>query len=185
MNQSKIPVRYARALFLLGKEKKNLDKLSEDINLLAVFFENTPSLILWMRSPIIKMQQKKDLFHKHFEGQLNPETLKFVDLIISKNRENFFPGIFRNFMHFYKTDAGIKTLILTTAYKVDDLIKQRISHNFAQKTKFRHEFVTKVKPSLIGGFLLQVDDSLYDGSLATELKRLKKELTGQIIEETI
>ncbi len=185
MDQSKIPVRYARALFLLGKEKNILDKLAEEITLLAGFFETTPLLVPWLRSPVIKMQQKKDFFRKQFEGRLSEITLKFTDLVIIKKRERHFPEIFRNFIHFHKTDAGIKTLILTTAFEVDESMKQKVSLGFDKKNQKRHELVTRVKPSIIGGFMLQTDDLLYDASLATELKRLKKELTGQIMETAV
>jgi F-type H+-transporting ATPase subunit delta len=178
MNQSKIPVRYARGLFLLGKEKKILDKLAEDIMLLSSFFENTPSLDDWLRSPVIKTQGKKDLFRNQFEGELSEETLGFLDLVINKKRERFFPGIFRNFIRLYKEEAGIKTLVLTTAVKIDDTIKQKLSLIFSLKDKTKHEFITRIKPSIIGGFMVQVDDLLYDASLATELKRIKKKLTG-------
>ena len=184
MNQSKIPVRYARALFLLGKEKNILDKLAEEVKLLADFFDNTPALIPWLRSPVIKMQQKKDLFRKQFKGRLSELTLNFTDLVINKKRERHFPEIFRNFIHFYKTDAGISTLVLTTASEVDESIKNKVSLGFDSKNQKRHEIITRVKPSIIGGFMLQIDDLLYDASLATELKRLKKELTGQLMEET-
>jgi len=185
MDQSKIPVRYARALFLLGKEKNILDRLAEDIKLLAEFFESTPSVTPWLRSPVIKMQQKKDAFRKQFKGRLSEITLKFTDLVITKKRERHFPGIFRNFIHLHKTDAGIKTLVLTTAFEVDESIKQKVSLGFDKKNKAGHELVTRVKPSIIGGFMLQTDDLLYDASLATELKRLKKELTGQVMEVAV
>lgn len=178
MNQSKIPVRYARGLFLLGREKKILDKLAGDIMMLSSFFENTPSLDDWLRSPVIKTQGKKDLFRSQFEEEFTDETLDFLDLVISKKRERFFPGIFRNFIRLYKEEAGIKTLVLTTAVKIDDTIKQKLSLVFSDKGKSGHEFITRIKPSMIGGFMVQIDDLLYDASLATELKRMKKKLTG-------
>ncbi len=185
MNQSKIPVRYARALFLLGKEKGIMENLEEDVKQLSAFFENIPDIIPWLRSPIIKMQDKKDLFHKQFRGQLTETSLAFIELVISKKREQYFPGIFRNFLTLQKADAGIKTLVLTAAIDVDEELKQKISSIFGQKHNIRYELNTRVKPSILGGFMIQSDDDLYDASLATELKRLKKELTGQVREQTI
>lgn len=182
MDQSKIPVRYAKALFLLGKEKGILDELSAEIRKLAGFFENLPTLIPYLRSPLVRMQVKKDLFRINFKDPLSEVTLRFVDLVISKNREIYFPDIFRNFIRLHKEDAGIKTLVLTTAVEIDDVTEQQVSLCFAQKSKSAHELVTRVKPSIIGGFMLQTDDLLYDASLATELKRMKKELTGVILE---
>ncbi len=184
MDQSKIPVRYGKALFLLGKEKGILEELYREIQMLAEFFQNTPAVAPYLKSPLIKMQTKKDLFSKHLKDALSDVTLRFIDLVISNKRERYFPDIFRNFIQFYKADAGIKTLVLTTAVEMDDAMKRMVSLSFDKKNNVRHELVTRVKPSLIGGFMLQADDMLYDASIATELKRLKKELTGQVLEKT-
>jgi F-type H+-transporting ATPase subunit delta len=86
--------------------------------------------------------------------------------VINQKRERFFPDIFRNFLDFHKADAGIKTIILTTAMHVDKEIKQKISQRFTQgRSNLEHELQTRVKPSIIGGFMLQVDDVLYDAPL--------------------
>jgi F-type H+-transporting ATPase subunit delta len=180
MNQSKIPVRYAKALFLLGKEKGILDSLSKEVGLLADFFVKTPFLMPWLRSPIMKMDEKKILLRRQFEGKVSPVIFKFTDLVINQKRERFFPDIFRNFLDFHKADAGIKTIILTTAMHVDKEIKQKISQRYTREDSLEHELQTRVKPSIIGGFMIQVDDVLYDATIATEIKRLNKELTGQL-----
>ncbi len=185
MDQSKIPVRYGKALFLLGKEKGILDELYGQIKMLSEVFENTPEIIPYLISPLIKMQTKKDLFLKYFKDDLADVTLKFVNLVISKKRERYFPEIFRNFIRLYKSDAGIKTLVLTTAFEIDQTLRQNVSLSFDKRNKGRHELVTRVKPSIIGGFMLQTDDMLYDASIANELKRLKKELTGQVVEKAL
>lgn len=180
MNQSKIPVRYAKALFLLGKEKGVLSNLSQEAGQLAKFFAETPVLMTWLRSPVIKIEEKKELFHSRFEGQFSQLLLRFIDLVITKKRERHFPDMLRNFLNYQKADAGIKTLTLTTAVEVDDVFRQKVSQLFVQKDT-GIEMVSKIKPSLIGGFTVQVDDTLYDASLATEIKRLNKELTGQLM----
>jgi F-type H+-transporting ATPase subunit delta len=182
MNESKIPVRYARALFLTGKEKKILKTLAGDITLLSEFFEKTPAVISWLRSPAISAQERKDFFREAFGNRLSETTMRFIDLVISMKRERYFMRIFRNFLQLYKDEAGIKTLILTTATEVDEVTGQRLSLMFEDKgkDKQKNELVTRVKPSIIGGFMLQIDDMLYDASVATELKQLKKELTRQL-----
>ena len=183
MNDSKIPVRYARALFLAGKEKKMLEKIAADINIFMKFYEKTPSLVPWLRSPIISTREKKDLLRQHFKSRLSGITLKFIDLVLTRKRERYFPDIFRNFIHFHKVEAGIKTLVLTTATEIDEVTAQNLSLRFEKEGKPRNELVKKVKPSIIGGFMLQIDDILYDASVLTELKMLKKELVRQFREE--
>lgn len=180
MNQSKIPVRYSKALFLSGREKGIHGKLYDEVRLLSGFFEQVPVLMPWLRSPAIKMHEKKDLFRKQFGKHLSEITYRFLDLVISKKREEYFPDIFRDFIHLYKTDAGIKTITLTTAWEVDETIRQKVESIYQRKGVGGQEIVTRVKPSIIGGFMIQENDLLYDASISTELSRLKKELTAQI-----
>jgi F-type H+-transporting ATPase subunit delta len=185
MNESKIPVRYARALFLSGKDKEMLEKIADDIAIFMEFYEKTPSLVPWLRSPLISTSEKKDLLRQHFKSRLSEFTLKFIDLVLTKRREKYFPEIFRYFIHLYKTEAGIKTIILTTAVEIDEATARNLSLRFEEEGKPPNEIIRKVKPSIIGGFMLQIDDSLYDGSVSTELANLKKELTAQVQEDTI
>ena len=184
MNESKIPVRYAKALFLIGKEKAMLEKLSGDVTVLLEFYKNTPAIVPWLRSPIISSQEKKELLRAQFDGQLSEVALRFIDLVITKKRERYFLRIFRNFLDLYKADAGIKTLVITTATPIDEIISQKLSLKFKEKDRPPNELVTRIKPSIIGGFMLQIDDLLYDASISNELKQLKRELTRQVREET-
>ncbi len=184
MNQGKVPLRYAKALFLKGKEENMLQELSEDIKILSSFFENSPSVISWLRSPIININEKKDFFRQQLNGQLSDTSFKFIDLVIKNKREKYFPAILKKFINFQENDAGIKILILTTAIDIDEALKQKIYKSFEKKYNSRIHLITRVKPSILAGFIIQIDDLLYDASLATELKKLKKKLTGQVREET-
>ncbi len=180
MNESKIPVRYAKALFLIGKEKGILDLLAGDITMLSDFFEKTPALMPWLRSPVIKIKDKLNFLHSQFDSQITEYTTRFVHLVINKKRERYFPDMFRDFIQFYKADAGIKTFVLTTATEIDASIKQKLNQGLKRKDMPDHELITRVKPLILGGFMLQADDMLYDASVSTSLKKLKKELTTQI-----
>jgi F-type H+-transporting ATPase subunit delta len=181
MNQSKIPVRYAKALFLLGKEKGMLAGIAEEVSMVERFINGTPSLIPWMKSPAVKQSEKKSLFRRQFNSQVSPAVMKFIELIIDKQRERFLPDILRNFLLFQKAEAGIKTVILTTAIDPDEEIKQKVMLHFNKHFNKGFELVSKVKKSIVGGFTIQVDDLFYDASMLTQIKRLKTELTGQIV----
>ncbi len=184
MNQVKIPLRYAKALFIKGIEENMLQELSEDIKILSSFFENSPSVISWLGSPIIDIKEKNDFFRQKLNGQLTDTSFKFIDLVIRNKREKYFPAILKKFIKFQENDAGIKILILTSAIEIDEALKQRISKIFEKKYNSRIHLFTRVNPSIMGGFIIQTDDLLYDASLATELKRLKKELTRQVMEKS-
>jgi F-type H+-transporting ATPase subunit delta len=180
MNHSKIPVRYAKALFLLGKEKGMLAGIAEEVGMVESFISGTPYLISWLNSPAVKLSDKKKLFRKQFHSRVSPPVMKLIDLVIDKQRERFLPEILRNFMLFQKAEAGIKTVILTTAIDPDEELKQKVRLHFSKNLDSGFELVTRVRESIIGGFTIQIGDLFYDASVLAQLKRLSKELTGSV-----
>jgi F-type H+-transporting ATPase subunit delta len=104
MNQSKITVRYAKAFIALGKEKNFLPEFHQDAELVASVCSSSTDFILLLESPVIKTSQKINAIQKVFSGKVNDLTLKFLMLIAQNKREIYIPGIFRNFLDYYRKD---------------------------------------------------------------------------------
>ena len=65
---------------------------------------------------------------------------------------------------------------LTTAVPVSEELKKMIMDKIsADKHLKRIELVTAVDESLIGGFVLEIGDELVDGSIAFDLKNIRKQ----------
>ena len=71
MNESKISVRYAKALFGLVKENHSLDILKKDIELLYQCIQEIPELQFVIQSPVIKASEKIRLFKETVPGHLS------------------------------------------------------------------------------------------------------------------
>ena len=176
MDQSKITVRYAKAFFSLAKEKKSLDRLKKDIDLIAKLSKESADFVLLLESPVVKTSQKIKLFNAIFQGKVDQLTLNFLTLIAENRREVHLPGICRNFQDLYRQDQGVKSAVITSAIPLQKELVGEI------KAKLEAEFSTKVELSeqvtdqLIGGFILRIDDRQVDASIATQLKKVKEKL---------
>jgi F-type H+-transporting ATPase subunit delta len=180
MNDSKISVRYSRAIFQSAQGKKILDKVYQDMIFISEICKiaETKELLL---SPIIIPSKKVAIFHKMLESNVEKITLSLIDLIVKNGREGFLPAIARDFVHETKELKGITESILTTAVKVDDKIKTRIEELISEVFKTKVELTEKIDPELVGGFILQVDDKYLDASIRNKLRKIKKELIGNLI----
>jgi F-type H+-transporting ATPase subunit delta len=176
MDQSKINVRYAKAFFTLAKEKNLTAELREDARLIANVCETSSDFNLLLESPIVKTSQKVKAIQSIFEGKVNLFSLKFLAIITENNREKNIPGIFRNLEDLYRKDEGIKIATLTSAQLLNDSIvahvKQLVEKEFNAKVQMKQ----KIDTSLIGGFVLRVDDKQYDASISTQLKKIREQL---------
>ena len=179
MNDSKISVRYARAIFQSAQEKKILDKVYQDMIFISEICKNKETKE-FLHSPIIIPSKKEAIFHKMVEGNIEKITLSLLDLIVKNGRESFIPAIARNFIHETKKFKGITESVLTTAIKVDDNVRKQIIDLISTVFNTEVELKENLDPEIVGGFILQVDDNYIDASIRNKLRKIKKELIGSV-----
>ena len=176
MDQSAINVRYAKAFFSIAKEKKLLATLKPDIELVLNVCIDSADFILLLESPVIKTSKKSSLISSIFKEKVDDLTMDFLQLIVRNKREVYIPGICRNFLSLARKDQNIKSAILTTATEVTSDTIQKVTNLLEQELKAKIELSTKVKPEIIGGLILRLDDKQFDASIATQLKKIKQTL---------
>ncbi len=176
MNESKISVRYAKALFGLVKEENTLEKHKHDMELLYQCIREVPELQYVIQSPVIKSSEKIRVFGEIFRESMSPLSLSFIRLVLENRREEGLEGIARYFLTLIRAEQGIRSADLTTAKPVDDALRQSISALIAKKFNTKVDLHEAVDPAIIGGFVLKVGDQQIDASIASKLKRIKREL---------
>lgn len=180
MNDSKISVRYSRALFQSALEKKIIDKVNQDMIFISEICK-FPETKEFLQSPIIVPSKKSTIFHKMLDGNVEDITLSLVDLVVKNGRENFLPSIARVFITETLRFKGITESYLTTAVKVDSKVKKQISDLISKVFSTRVELEEIINPDIIGGFILRVDDKYIDASIKNRLRKIRKELLGTAI----
>ncbi|MBA4409861.1 MAG: ATP synthase F1 subunit delta [Bacteroidota bacterium] len=176
MDQSKINVRYAKAFFMLAKEKGLTTELRIDAGLIANVCSGSVDFNLMLESPIVKTSQKVKAIKSIFAGRVNNLSLDFLVLIAENNREKYIPGIFRNLEDLYRKEEGIKTAVITSSQPLDESVILQVKRILEVEFNAKIELSQKVKPELIGGFVLRVEDKQYDASVSAQLKKIKEKL---------
>lgn len=176
MDQSKINVRYAQAFFSLAKEKDLIRELQKDAVLISSVCKTISDFMILIESPVISTSGKIKAITSIFEGKVNSYSLKFLVLITENNREKYIPGIFRNLEELYRKSEGIRTAILTTAKPMDQAVVEQIRQSIESEFGGKVALNQVIDDDLIGGFVLRVDDSQYDASIANQLKKIKEKL---------
>ena len=176
MDQSKINVRYAKAFFVLAKEKGLTQELRKDARLISSVCESSSDFKLLLESPVIKTSQKSEALRRIFEGKIHALSINFLLLIAENKRENYIPGIFRYLEDLYRREEGVKSAVLTSALPLNELLVVQIKEILEKEFKSKVELSQKVDEKLIGGFVLRVEDKQYDASLSTQLKKIREQL---------
>lgn len=180
MNDSKISVRYSRALFQSALDKKIIDKVNEDMIFISEICR-LPETKEFLESPIIPPSKKSAIFHKMLEGNVEKITLSLVDLVVKNGRENYIPAIARVFISETLKYKGVTESVLTTAVKVDSKVTKQITDLISKVFSTKVELEEKIDTDIIGGFILRIDDKYIDASIRNKLRKIKKELLGSMI----
>lgn len=177
MNESKISVRYSKALFQSALEKKIIDRVNTDMIFISEILK-TDEAKDFLSNPVIPPSKKIDIFHRMLSGNVEKITLSLVDLAVKNGRESFLPGIARNYIHETLKNKGITEAVLITAVPTDANIKKQVSDLIAEVFSTKVELKEVVDPEIIGGFILRVEDNFIDASIKYKLRKIKKQLLG-------
>jgi F-type H+-transporting ATPase subunit delta len=176
MLNPRLATRYAKSLIDLSVERKELDTVFEDMQLLQKICTGNRDFVVVLRSPVIPPDKKIRIVEAVTKGKVSKITDGFIRLLIKKGRESNLPEVINAFIEQYKKFKNIYTVKLTTATPVTEELKKIIIKRIRATTQMEHvEMETIVKEDIIGGFVLQIGDQLVDGSISYELKEVARQ----------
>jgi F-type H+-transporting ATPase subunit delta len=176
MQNPRLAGRYAKSLLDLAVERNELETVHNDILFLQQVCRNSREFVSLMKSPVIEPEKKEKVFSSVTSGRISTLTASFHKLLILKGREANLPEIINAFITQYNKKKGIQIIKLTTATPVSEELQQQIVEKIKSQTQFANiELKTEVKEDLIGGFVLEMGDSLVDASISYDLRAIKKQ----------
>lgn len=185
MSITRIASRYAKSLLDLAKEQDILEVIKGDMAAFSKMAQNK-DLALLLRSPIVNIGKKKSIFKALFEGKFNKLTNAFLNIVLVKGREAALPAIAVEFGNQYKSLKGITDVTITTAIELDDANLEKIKSTLlgSNETAKSLNITTVIDPDIIGGFVIEIGDKLYNNSVAYKLNNLKKGFKSNNYEKT-
>ena len=175
MNNSKISIRYAKALFDLALEFDVLDKVNTDMLAMASVCRSNRDFTVMLNSPVIHEDKKHKIMGMVFGPTFTKLSITFLGIITRKRRESYLPDIAKQFTLLYKEHKGITLVHIQSAFEMDSDSRSKITGLLEKMTKREIELTEEVKAELLGGFVITVNDVQYDISIANRIQQLRKE----------
>ncbi len=177
MNDSKISVRYAKALLQAAIEKGCEDAVRGDMVSLLGCINESPDFKALLESPVVADGKKVEIFDSLFAAHFSSLTTDFFKVLVKNKRENFLKIICMNFSEFYARSKNIKRVRITSAVETSSGVQNTI-RDLAKEVGggSNVELSVKIDPEIIGGLIVQVEDKVYDASVKNQLARIKEQL---------
>jgi len=171
---SNISKRYARAFFEIATEEKQLEIYYNEINQFASIIAQNKALGEFLANPVFEQESKKGVVENIIgKLQLSGMTVNFLKLLVDKKRID----VLRDIVFFYRQlmDESLKKVRvnLKTAFPLSSEMQDYITSSLEKVTGRKVEVSVEKDPCLLGGIVIGVGDTLYDGSIKNQLNNMR------------
>jgi len=173
--RSNIARRYAQGIFQLAKEP-DLDSWRQELAQLEALLQDDV-LRAAFANPSVTTPRRMELAQR-LAPELRQETQNLLRLLIEHRRTSEMPAIRREFERMADQAAGIVNVALTTAVDLSDAEQERYERVLADRLGKKVRMDYRHDPGLVAGATIQIGDRLIDGSVRTQLDRLRQRLAG-------
>lgn len=190
MNTGIIATRYATALLKLVEETGSGELVAAQVQVIEKALDEVPDFRRAVDDPAVAAVQKISLFEAALKDSMAQELHKFLELLIRNGRIGDVRLVLTTFVTEYYRSRHIKRARLVVAdpalldpVPVEGSLRQaqrpalesRLRDLVEKQTGCKLILKTEVNPSLIGGFVFEVEDTVLDASVSRQLDFIRRQ----------
>ncbi len=180
MAAASVASRYARAFADVVQERKlDLAAVRTQLNDFCQLLQDSPELRHVLDNPAVPAEQKRHLLDA-LAGRMGllRETRNFIAVLIDRRRINARPEIVRQVHAEMNQRLGLAEAEITSARPLPEEEKKQLEAQLIALTGKRIQAQYRQDPSLLGGAVVRVGSTIYDGSVKGQLQKIKEALTA-------
>ena len=178
MTNETIARSYASTLFDLAERHEGLEAYARGLDLVVGLLDQNPSFRLFLETPRVAAQEKKDVLKRVFGTRLPRALLNFLQVTLDKRRQRLLGLIAGEFRALLDEHMGRAHVAVTLARELDAGAMAELSSKLSSllgKEAIPH---VRVNPAILGGVYLKAGDTVYDGTLRRRIKQLRRQLVA-------
>ncbi len=164
---------YAAALFELAQAEGELSKVEREFYAIARSFTDSPELRDSLVDPKIPLERKRGIIDDLVGGRASGVTVNLLNLVVGQGRASDIPAIAERLAGRAAASAGKQVAEVRSAIELDDATVKRLAAALARATGHEVEVRTVIDPSVLGGIVARVGDTVIDGTVKRRLESLR------------
>ena len=174
---SAVAERYAAALADVAVERGNSETIKRNLAAFVEAFSSVADLRNALESPALNAEVKRRVIAE-VAGKmgLDGAVRNFIYLVVDHRRTEILPEIEQAFLSELNERLRIVDAEVTSARELNDDEKRQLSAVLAQSTGKKVEPRFQIDGALLGGAVVRLGSTIYDGSVRDQLKRLREQL---------
>lgn len=167
---------YATALFEVAKAEGSLAQVEDELFSVARTFDSNDELRSKLTDQAIPVDIRQGIVEDLLGGRASDTTTALVSFIVGAGRGRELPKIIDRLVEKSATERDEVVAEVRTAIPIDSDTQQRLADALSRRTGQRVSVKVNVDPSILGGVIAQIGDTVIDGSVRRRLDQLKETL---------
>jgi F-type H+-transporting ATPase subunit delta len=167
---------YARALFEVARAEGTLDEVEDELFRFARSFESSDSLRSTLTDEAVPAAKRQAIVEDLLDGKATPTTTQLVSMVVGSGRGRDLPAIIDKLVERASSSKNLAVAEVRSAVALSGDQQDRLKAALANATGKQVNLKVIVDPSILGGIVATVGDTVIDGSVRTRADQLKSRL---------
>ncbi|MBU6317911.1 MAG: ATP synthase F1 subunit delta, partial [Acidobacteria bacterium] len=167
---------YARALFEVARAEGTLDEVEDELFRFARSYESSDALRNALTDEMIPAGKRQAIVEDLLGGKATSTTTQLVSMVVGSGRGRDLPAIIDKLVARASSAKNLEVAEVRTAVALTSDQQARLAAAITNATGKQVNLKVVVDPSVIGGVVATVGDTVIDGSVRTRIDQLKSRL---------
>jgi F-type H+-transporting ATPase subunit delta len=168
--------RYAKALYAVASERGDIASVLDEVGGFVKLIDEDDRLKKFLVHPAIPAADKKKVLAETIGSSLSATSMNCISILLDAKRIGYLGLIHATAAARYNRDRNRVTARVASAFALDAALQQKIHERLSLFLGKDIDFECAVKPDLVGGITVAVDDAVIDGSVKRSLKKMEEKL---------
>jgi F-type H+-transporting ATPase subunit delta len=164
---------YAEALLAVARSEGNLPEVEDELFRFARLLEANDELRTTLSDAQLPVSRRQQIVEDLLGGRASSTTTALVSMVVGTGRSRDLPGIIDELVKLSAAEGNKEVAEVRSAVDLTDDQKQRLAAALEAKTGKKIELKVIIDPTVLGGLVAQVGDTVIDGSIKSRLQQLK------------
>lgn len=169
---------YAEALFRIVQAEGELERVEDELYRFGKLLEQHHELKQALSDASIDRDQRTKVLDDLLADKVSPHTLSLLTFVVEQGRARQLPQILEQLAELAAEARESVVAEVRSAVPLDDNQRRDLAGALSKATGKKVEIKALVDPSIIGGVVAKVGDTVIDGSVRHRLEQLKEQVRG-------
>jgi F-type H+-transporting ATPase subunit delta len=167
---------YAQALFNVVRAEGELDRVEDELFRFGKVLDSNHELKQALSDKSIDKEQREKVLQELLADKVSPHTLGLLGFIVAQGRARQLPQILSELSAMAAEERYAVIGEVRSAVPLDADQRKKLAKALSRATGKRVEVKVIVDPSIIGGVVAKIGDTIIDGSVKRRLQQLKEQV---------